>query len=260
MQNQETAKSRKLMQAAKSMMDQVARGVTGVADIVLAIDATNSMSPLMQAVRENALAFYPMIVSELKAIGRELKKLRIKVIVFRDVYVDAEPFVDSGFFELPEQAEAFRAFVMGVMPIGGGDEPESGLEALSMALGSRFMNVMAEGASFQRQIIAVMTDASAHSLEDERRARMEEKGLYPQGIAKSLKVMRDSLLVDSEEPTGMHPAALRIALFTPNAYPWNEVAGWPSNVTACWSQAGTGLGQAQFKELIAFIVKSMSLK
>lgn len=46
---------------------------------------------------------------------------------------------ESQFFILPEEKQEFYNFVSQIKAGGGGDEPESGLEALALALRSDFV-------------------------------------------------------------------------------------------------------------------------
>lgn len=67
---------------------------------------------------------------------KDVAKLRIKVIVFRDYICDSEPMVESEFFTLPSQNANFRSFVERIEACGGGDGLENALEAIALALKS----------------------------------------------------------------------------------------------------------------------------
>ena len=58
------------------------------------------------------------------------------MIAFRDYGVDSEPMLESKFFTLDGESGAFHEFVEGIEATGGGDEPESSLEALALAMKS----------------------------------------------------------------------------------------------------------------------------
>ena len=53
-------------------------------DIVMCIDATGSMSPILNEVKKNALSFYTKFKESMEENGKNIEDLRIKVIVFRD--------------------------------------------------------------------------------------------------------------------------------------------------------------------------------
>ena len=59
-------------------------------DIVMCIDATGSMSPIIEEVKTNALSFYKKFVAEMDEANKRVEQLRIKVIVFRDYECDTE--------------------------------------------------------------------------------------------------------------------------------------------------------------------------
>ena len=129
---------------------------------VFAIDATESMQPLIDKVKSLTLSFREELEKGLKENRRIIKNLRIKVIVFRDYYVDDKyAMEESRFFILPEEKQEFYNFVSKIKAGGGGDEPESGLEALALALRSDFV----KDGDKKRHVIVLFTDASAHPLE-----------------------------------------------------------------------------------------------
>lgn len=149
-------------------------------DIVFAIDATESMQPLIDKVKSLTLSFREELEKGLKENRRIIKNLRIKVIVFRDYYVDDKyAMEESQFFILPEEKQEFYNFVSQIKAGGGGDEPESGLEALALALRSDFV----KDGDKKRHVIVLFTDASAHPLEQ------QEDGVpsnYPSNMFKNL--------------------------------------------------------------------------
>ena len=150
-------------------------------DIVFAIDATESMQPLIDKVKSLTLSFREELEKGLKENRRIIKNLRIKVIVFRDYYVDDKyAMEESRFFILPEEKQEFYNFVSKIKAGGGGDEPESGLEALALALRSDFV----KDGDKKRHVIVLFTDASAHPLEQ------QEDGVrsnYPSNMFKNKK-------------------------------------------------------------------------
>ena len=83
-------------------------------DIVMCIDATGSMSHILNEVKANALSFYQKFVDAMEEADKGVDQLRIKVIAFRDYGYDDQPMVESKFFVLPEQGEEFKAFVEGI--------------------------------------------------------------------------------------------------------------------------------------------------
>src|SRR5882672_3814784 len=114
-----------------------AQGVTYSVDLVLCIDATGSMGHIINRVKESALRFHDDLNLKMQEKSKTIDSLRLKVIAYRDYYVDGDKsLMESRFFALPEEKGAFGEFIRSVGAEGGGDEPETGLEALAFAMRS----------------------------------------------------------------------------------------------------------------------------
>jgi hypothetical protein len=206
------------------------------------------MSPIIQTVKENALRFYSDITKALDESGRHVDRMRVKVIGYRDVYDDPNTaFDESPFFEIPAQQSAFEEFVRSLKPTGGGDEPESGLEALAMALQSDWTR---EG-SKRRHVTVLWTDASAHALERQSSAPSG----YPSGLPKTLDELTDMWAGQTLELSSK-----RLILFAPEAEPWSTIGadeiGWENTVWVA-SRAGQGLDELSYGEVVNAIVHSL---
>ena len=78
-------------------------------EIAVVLDATASMKPIMEEVKDNVLKFYRKLVEAMKKEGEEISVMRIKVITFRDFAYDGDKALEeSRFFNLPEESEDFR--------------------------------------------------------------------------------------------------------------------------------------------------------
>ncbi len=102
--------------------------VKGIADIVFLLDATGSMGPCIKAVKQNITKFVTTMTTPNPNGGAVVKEWRAKVMGYRDLdYTDCPPYVDNPFVssvaELETQLNSLNAD-------GGGDEPETLLEAL----------------------------------------------------------------------------------------------------------------------------------
>lgn len=127
-------------------------------DVVMCIDATGSMSGIINTVKNNAMSFYDQFKAKCDDEGIGLIGLNAQVISFRDKNVDgSEWFSSSPTYNLPEQKEAFNSFVNRLYADGGGDLPESGLEALDAAFGKTDWGI---DDGYHRQVIILWTDAS----------------------------------------------------------------------------------------------------
>ena len=125
-------------------------------DVVMCIDVTGSMSGIINTVKNNAIAFYDLFKESCEEEGIELTGLNSQVIAFRDKNVDSKWLESSATYSLPDQKEKFNEFVNSLSASGGGDAPESGLEALNMAFDKTDWGV---DDGYHRQVIILWTDA-----------------------------------------------------------------------------------------------------
>jgi hypothetical protein len=133
-------------------------------DIVLCIDVTSSMRAVLTEVKEGALSFHTRLESVMAKRGMSVVQMRLRVIAFRDFGADGDDAIErTPFHALPQEAGAFADFVKGLQAVGGGDPPESGLEALAAAVRSPWSGENEENGN-RRHIIVVFTDAAAHPL------------------------------------------------------------------------------------------------
>jgi len=250
--NQTTPKSRLMGMAARHNVC-LNMGV----DLVFVIDCTNSMHRLIATIKQIAMDFKAKLDEELDKRGRKIAKLRVKVIGFRDFYWDEEPYgpmQESGFFALPDQQEEFDAFVSSLDHAGGGDEPESALEALHFAMNSEWD----QDESVQRRIQLIMgfTDASAHPLDDPLRSNEGVNEMYPAGVPEDLP----GLLAEWDDPARMSPNGRRMFWFAPKVWPWTEdgIGSW-SNVWLLDEgiECGQGLATVSINQIMDQIVNSL---
>lgn len=216
-------------------------------DILDVIDATSSMTPVIEVVKQQAIGFYTKLQAALGAKGKSIGRIRVGVLVFRDAYCDGErAFEQSRFFELPTQQAEFEGFVNGIQPMGGGDEPESGLEALALALRSKWATDLTK----LRHIVVVHTDASAHPLEKAQGG--DRPAAYPKGLPKSFDELSD--LWASQE---LNKEAKRLVIFAPDAYPWTDISTHWTNTVHYASRAGEGLSEVDGETIMDAIINSM---
>jgi hypothetical protein len=222
------------------------RGLTYAVDIVFCIDVTGSMTPIIDTVKENALRFYDDVQTNLIEKGKNVDQLRVRVIAFRDFAADGSAAVqESPFFGLPGDRASFSEFVNGLIAEGGGDAPESGLEAVALAINSPWTS---EG-DRRRQVIVVWTDQPAQSLDSSR---------VPADLA--ARVPADfSALTDlwENEQGPMGSSSKRLILFAPDGPGWSDVSGVWENVVHHPSQAGGGLSDVDYGTIIDSIGNSV---
>jgi len=222
------------------------RGLTYAVDIVFCIDVTGSMTPIIDAVKANAVGFYQDVQNNLTAKGKNVDQLRVRVIAFRDLNADPEGALqESSFFALPEEQDVFSAFVGGLVAEGGGDAPESGLEALALAINSPWTS---QG-DRRRQVIVVWTDQPAHPL---------NFAVLPPDLASSVPTNFSDLTDLWEDPQGpVGSSSKRLILFAPDGPGWSEVSASWENVVHHPSQAGGGLSDVDYGTIVDSIGNSV---
>ena len=103
----------------------------GVADIVFLIDVSGSMTPIIDALRKNIEMFIDSLSQGDANNAAPVKDWRGKVMGYRDIeHAQAEglPWVEDNPFV--RDAVALKAQLANLRAAGGGDEPESLLDAL----------------------------------------------------------------------------------------------------------------------------------
>ena len=224
------------------------QGLTYNVDIVMCIDCTASMGELLETVKENALRFYPDLKVQCDAKGKEISSLRIRVIGFRDLgYDGTKAIVDTNFLSIPEEEEKLKNFINSLSPQGGGPEPESGLEALSMAINSNWTN----GGDKRRHVIVLWSDASTHDLG----INGLDNPLYPAGAPKDFDELTDWW--EDEQGGKMNKSAKRLILFAPDSKYWTAIGNNWSNAIQHPAKAGMGLEEIDYKTILSTIVNSI---
>ena len=231
--------------AAQSSM-AAPRGLSYAVDIVFCIDVTGSMTPIIDQVKVNALGFYDDVQTNLTAKGKNVAQLRVRVIAFRDFVADGSAaLAESPFFTLPAERGGFSEFVNGLIAQGGGDAPESGLDAVALAINSPWMTT----GDRRRQVVVVWTDQPAHPL---------DPSVLPADF--SARVPADfSALTDlwEDEQGPMGASAKRLILFAPDGPGWSEISSVWENVVHHPSQAGGGLSEVDYGTIIDSIGNSV---
>jgi hypothetical protein len=229
-----------------SMAAPVSRGLSYAVDIVFCIDVTGSMDPIIDAVKTNALRFYDDVQTNLVAKGKNVDELRVRVIAFRDLAADGDAAIqESPFYRLPDERSAFSGFVDGLLAEGGGDAPESGLEAIALAMNSQWTS----RGDRRRQVIVVWTDQPAHPL-DPTLVPADLRSRVPGDFS----ALTD-LWEDNQGPLGA--SSKRLILFAPDGPGWSDISAVWENVVHHPSQAGGGLSDIDYGTIIDSIGNSV---
>lgn len=222
------------------------RGLTYAVDIVFCIDVTGSMTPIIDQVKANALRLYDDVQTNLTEKGKNVDQLRVRVLAFRDFAADgASALQESPFYELPAERAGFSDFVNGLVAEGGGDAPESGLEAVALAIGSPWTS----GGDRRRQVIVVWTDQPAQPL---------DPSVLPPDLTSRVPADFSALtdLWENEQGT-MGSSSKRLILFAPDGPGWSDVSGVWENVVHHPSQAGGGLSDVDYGTIVDSIGNSV---
>jgi hypothetical protein len=223
-----------------------ARGLSYAVDIVFCIDVTGSMTPIIDAVKANALRFYDDVQTNLTAKGKNVDELRVRVIAFRDFAADGEAAMqESPFYRLPAEQSGFSEFVNGLIAEGGGDAPESGLEAVALAMNSEWTT----RGDRRRQVVVVWTDQPALAL-DPSVVPAELKARVPADFSALTDVWEDT-----QGPLGA--SSKRLILFAPDGPGWSDISAVWENVVHHPSQAGGGLSDVDYGTIIDSIGNSV---
>jgi hypothetical protein len=117
--------------AAPAVAPQTRAKTKGVADVVFLIDVSGSMAPIIDALRKNVEAFVDSLSSGGANNAAPVRDWRGKVVGYRDIeasssegleWMEDHPFV--------RDTAALKAQLASLKAQGGGDEPESLLDAL----------------------------------------------------------------------------------------------------------------------------------
>ncbi|MDF2770563.1 MAG: hypothetical protein K0S86_56 [Geminicoccaceae bacterium] len=141
----------------------------GVADIVFLIDVSGSMAPIIDALRQNIETFIDSLSHGDANNAAPVKDWRGKVMGYRDIeHAQAEglPWIEDSPFV--RDAVALKAQLANLRASGGGDEPESLLDALYTVATMEASPKGAQGEDANKwryrseaaRVVIVFTDAS----------------------------------------------------------------------------------------------------
>ncbi|MBR4550219.1 MAG: VWA domain-containing protein [Oscillospiraceae bacterium] len=186
-------------------------------DIVICLDGSRRMGPYLSMAKEEMAALLDTFVQTMEKKDQEVAQLRARYIVFRDYACDGEPMVESPFFTLPEQYDAFRDYLDAVEPRGGG-EAQNGLEALALALLSDWTT----GKEKLRQIVWIFSAGAELPL-----GERADCPAYPGGLPKSFEELGDWWEGNGLPPgSSYQPSAGRLIAFVPKKEPWIGLDRW----------------------------------
>ena len=182
-------------------------------DIIMCIDATASMGPILDEVKRTALTLPRMFLEAMDRENKHSDSVRFKVIAFRDFGVDSEALIESDFFSQHE-GDKFERFVKSIEPSGGGDIPENALEALAYAIKSDWQR---EGTK-KRHVVLLFTDAPALDLSARRACKHYPKDPLPSSLPDFIDWWDGRT---QDVPLKLDRTGKRLVMFAPlEAEPW----------------------------------------
>ena len=221
-------------------------------DVVMCIDATGSMGPFLDLVKSQALNLYDDLKRKMEqelATPKYIHELRVRVIVFRDYLADGiNAILATDFFCLPAQAAEFEALVQSIQPMGGGDDPEDGLEALAYAMKSKWNT---STGNKHRQIIVVWTDDGTHELGYGKAASN-----YPQKMAKDFAELTQWWGFN-QAPGFMDNQSKRLLIYAPAKDWWTTIAETWNNTLMFASESGNGLDKLTYDGILSALAQSV---
>lgn len=218
-------------------------------DIVFVIDGTGSMQFCIDSVKNNAIKFRYDFVKKMTDLNSDIDSLRVKVIVFRDYRDDGElAMQQSRFYELPSDEDDYQDFLANVQALGGGDNPENGLEALYYAMRSDFTT-----GPNDRQVIVLFTDDEALDLKERA-----GEGVYPSDMVDESGLLKTWMVSGQDSSLKLRERSKRLVIFAPTDTKYEKLA---SQFNRCIFQAvemSKGLSDIDFGDILKIIAASAS--
>jgi hypothetical protein len=226
-------------------------------DVVFVIDATESMAPFIDEVKGRVRAFENDLRSEMEQQSKGIKALRARLVAFRDINDDpATSFEVTRFFSLPDEQSDFAGAFERLETFGGADEPESGLEALYLAMQSPWVREPRD--LKRRHIIMVFTDADAHELGAATIPRNFTQGVGPKSMT-DLRRYWDGRRASGSTGREMDDGAKRLVLFAPDQIAgvetrWSQLAEDWEHTLQMITPAGYGMRDTDWEKIIRTLV------
>ena len=204
--------------------------IKGVADIVFCIDATGSMQNCIDGVKANVENF----ASSIKTASANTKvDWRARILGYRDFNVDTEYLLND--FDFVSTPEELQTQLDKVVADGGGDAPESTLDAISYAI------FKSNWRSPGHKIIVVFTDAPPLP-------NMHSKTVSDLGITDDFEIFKQTLMEKH----------IKLFLFGPKDPIYEDLSKVSRTVIMQYDDIEEGLKNADFKAIMDMIGKTVS--
>ena len=217
-------------------------------DVCLCIDKTRSMERVISGLKSFALNLHKTLMTAAEQRGMSIAQFRIRLILFGDYISDSEPIVATRFLTMPEEYLELDKTIGSIVPDGGGDDPEDGLEALAYAIRSDWV----KNGLRKRHIIAMFTDAPAHELGYGKRAATYPKCGMPEDFGQL-----SAMWGDKTYPGEMDNSSKRLLLFAPNKSYWHTISNFWDNVVIIPTDEFTNLSETEFHHKVDTIFRML---
>ena len=209
-------------------IQQQTKKVKGVADIVFCLDASGSMGPVIDAVKNNIDTF----VRSLKdANPNNPVDWQARVIGYRDLTCDNEPLIDR--FNFVTSADEVKTQLDQITADGGGDEPESTFDVIALAAKTSTWRAVSH------RTIVIFTDATPREIDTKSSANT--------GIT-DLALLKQFLMEKH----------IKLFLFGQQCPQYDQLKDLPKASITQYASAITDLPQVDFKALMDQIGKTVS--
>ena len=227
-------------------------------DFVFCLDITGGMAPLLRNFKKAIVNLHNMLEELYLEYSRKIVSLRVKIIAFRDIYFDGQYWLEtSDFFSLPSQTNELLDALDSLDAKGGGDDPESSLEALALAMKTDWVKISDLNTQRSRHVIVLFTDDAAHKFEE---VETYTGVNYPSGIPKSYNELwmfwngSQPLDGNTERTLYMDKRAKRILIFAPErCYPWDDMIEDFSNMYLVPVEQALGVSDISSETMLKYI-------
>lgn len=238
------------------------QGVNYKIDIAFVIDATGSMTPIMDQVRARALTLGDEIRDALEAANKPVGEMRIRLIDYADYASEGDDAIhQTDFFNMPADKALFEQAVKGiVIDNRGGDAPENGLEGLFVAMNSDWTKI--KPGEKGRHIIVLITDAYPLNLHEREGCIGYPSDEIPADVAELESIWEEGSdgMQGGAKSTLLSYPNERLVIYAPAGadaagHSWDAVSTWTKTVMK-EVDAATGLVEIKLDGIIDEIVRS----
>lgn len=185
-------------------------------DIVFTIDATKSIGPFINKIKDFILSFDTQLRNVFQYTSYVIKEFRVKIIIVHKYDEETNCiFKQSKFFKLPEEQKNFYDFVSRI-EVYGVDDPKNGLEALALAMQSDFT----KKGDRRRHVIILFTNNSAQIISQQID---DTDSKHDSNTHMNINTLYDIW-------KNINDYGKRIIMFAPDTNPWSEIESKFNNI------------------------------